>query len=166
VPAVIPRRGRSDPVPGAPTTELQFTDQKPLAGATTTTQPPTKATTTLTFPALPTLPALPSGPLPNPVPPQVGGAVTQACVQLAQVIQQGGQDASALMTACSTLVNGGGGAELQAVLESPSVGCLELSSLTQGNAQLADACSNLATALQPYSGQLGSVLAPVLGLFP
>jgi hypothetical protein len=112
------------------------------------------------------LPSLPSGPFPNPVPPQVGDAVTQACAQVAQAIQQGGQDASALTIACSTLVNGGGGAQLQAVLQSPSVGCFELSSLTQGNAQLADACSQLATALQPYSSQLGSVLAPVLGLLP
>jgi hypothetical protein len=96
----------------------------------------------------------------------VGDAVTQACAQLAQVIQQGGHDASALTIACSTLVNGGGGEQLQALLEAPSVGCFELSSLTQGNAQLADACSQPATALRPYSSQLGSALSPVLGLLP
>ena len=237
----------ADANPSAPayfiTTELQFTDQKPLAGPTTTTKaqppaatsptttagsapatttpattpatapaptsPPTTETTTLPpgvsvtgggsagfgpgggqgsggvtvvvtppsgggsstpVPPLPTppltLPSLPSGPTPNPVPPQVGDAVTQACAQLAQVIQQSGQDTSLLTTACSTLVNGGGGAQLQALLQSPSVGCFELSSVTQGNAQLADACSQLATALQPYSSQLGTVLAPVLGLLP
>jgi hypothetical protein len=92
--------------------------------------------------------------------------LNQACAQLAQVAQQGGADTTALTTACSTLVNGGGGAQLAAILQSPSLGCFAASSLTQNNAQLADACSQLATALQPYTSQLGTALAPVLGLLP
>ena len=87
-------------------------------------------------------------------------------MQLAQVVAQGGGDASALTTACSTLVNGGGGAQLEALLQSPALGCFELSSAAQNNAQLEAACSQFVTALQPYSSQLGSVLTPVLGLLP
>jgi hypothetical protein len=121
----------------------------------------------LTAPPL-TLPAItvPGSTPANPIPPQVGDAVMQACDQLAQVVKQGGGDASSLSLACSTLVNGGGGAQLAALLESPSLGCIEASSLTQGNAQLAAACNQLATALQPYSSQLGGALAPILGLLP
>jgi hypothetical protein len=114
----------------------------------------------------PTLPALPTGSGANPIPPQAAAAVTQACTQLAQAVEQAGGDASTLTLACSTLVNGGGGAQLGMVLQSPSLGCFAASSLTQSDAQLADACSQLATALQPYSGQLGTALAPVLALLP
>jgi hypothetical protein len=114
----------------------------------------------------PSLPALPGGPPANPIPPQAADALNQACAQLAAAAQQGGVDTTALTTACSTLVNGGGGAQLGAILQSPSLGCIAASSLTQSNAQLADACSQLATALQPYSSQLGTALAPVLGLLP
>jgi hypothetical protein len=114
----------------------------------------------------PSLPALPTGPSANPIPPQAAAALNQACAQLAQAAQQGGADTTALTTACSTLVNGGGGAQLGMILQSPSLGCFAASSLTQNNAQLADACSQLATALQPYSSQLGTGLAPVLGLLP
>ena len=73
---------------------------------------------------------------------------------------------TALTVACSTLVNGGGGAQLALLLQSPSFACVEVASAAQNNAQLADACSQLATALQPYSSQLGDVLSPVLGLLP
>jgi hypothetical protein len=68
--------------------------------------------------------------------------------------------------ACSTLVNGGGGAQLGALLQSPSFACVAVASAAQDNAQLADACSQLATALQPYSSQLGDALSPALGLLP
>lgn len=96
------------------------------------------------------------------VPAPAGAAVTQACDQLASAIKQGGGDPTALTTACSTLVNGGGGTELGTVLQSPSVACLGAASATQNNQQIADACSQLATALQPYSSQLGTALTPVL----
>jgi hypothetical protein len=110
----------------------------------------------------PTLPAAPDVTVPAPV----ADGVTAACAQVADAIKQGGGDASALTTACSTLVNGGGGAQLGALLQSPTFACVEVASAAQGNAQLADACSQLATALQPYSSQLGDALSPVLGLLP
>ena len=69
-------------------------------------------------------------PPPNPIPPEAGDAVMQACTQLADVIAQGGNDPTAFMVACSTLVNGGGGAQLQALLESPSLGCFAASPVT------------------------------------
>jgi hypothetical protein len=100
------------------------------------------------------------------VPAPVADAVTQACGQVADAIKQGGGDASALTVACSTLVNGGGGAQLGALLQSPSFACVAVASAAQDNAQLADACSQLATALQPYSSQLGDALSPALGLLP
>ena len=112
----------------------------------------------------PTLP--PPTPPTVTVPAPVGDAVTQACGQVADAIKQGGGDASALTVACSTLVNGGGGAQLAVLLQSPSFACVEVASAAQNNAQLADACSQLATALQPYSSQLGDALSPVLGLLP
>jgi hypothetical protein len=112
-----------------------------------------------------TPPAAPKPPTVT-VPAPVGDAVTAACGQLADAIKQGGGDASALTVACSTLVNGGGGAQLAALLQSPTFACVEVASAAQGNAQLADACSQLATALQPYSSQLGDALSPVLGLLP
>jgi hypothetical protein len=124
-------------------------------------------TVTVNAGTTPTLPSgLPTGSTANPIPPQAAAAITQACTQLAQVVKEGGADASSLTLACSTLVNGGGGAQLGMVLQSPSLGCFAASSLTQSNAQLADACSELATALQPYSSQLGTALAPVLALLP
>jgi hypothetical protein len=92
--------------------------------------------------------------------------VTQACGQLADVIQQNGGDATALTIACSTLVNGGGGAQLQTLLESPNLGCLATASVTQTDPLLASSCEQLATALQPYSSQLGDALSPVLGALP
>ena len=100
------------------------------------------------------------------VPAPVGDAVTQACGQVADAIKQGGGDASALTIACSTLVNGGGGAQLSLLLHSPSFACVAVGSAAADNPQLADACSQLATALQPYSSQLGDALSPVLGLLP
>ncbi|MDQ1481074.1 MAG: hypothetical protein QOI44_1935 [Actinomycetota bacterium] len=100
------------------------------------------------------------------VPAPVADAVTQACGQVADAIKQGGGDASALTVACSTLVNGGGGAQLGALLQSPSFACVAVASAAQDNAQLADACSQLATALQPYSSQLGDALSPALALLP
>jgi hypothetical protein len=117
-------------------------------------------------PTLPSLPGAGSTPTLPTLPPQAADAINQACAQLASAAQQGGVDTTALTTACSTVVNGGGGAELAAILQSPSLGCFAASSLTQNNAQLADACSQLATALQPYSNQLGTALAPVLALLP
>ena len=100
------------------------------------------------------------------VPAPVGDAVTQACGQVADAIEQGGGDASALTVACSTLVHGGGGAQLAVLLQAPSFACVAVGSAAQNNAQLADACSQLATALQPYSSQLGDALSPALGLLP
>jgi hypothetical protein len=100
------------------------------------------------------------------VPAPVADAVTTACGQVADAIDQGGGDASALTVACSTLVNGGGGAQLGVLLQSPSFACVAVASAAQDNAQLADACSQLATALQPYSSQLGDALSPALGLLP
>jgi hypothetical protein len=85
---------------------------------------------------------------------------------VADAIEQGGGDASALTVACSTLVNGGGGAQLGVLLQSPSFACVAVASAAQGSEQLADACSQLATALQPYSSQLGDALNPALGLLP
>jgi len=100
------------------------------------------------------------------VPAPVADAVTQACGQVADAIEQGGGDASALTIACSTLVNGGGGAQLSLLLHSPSFACVAVRSAAQDHQQLADACSQLATALQPYSSQLGDALSPVFDLMP
>ena len=97
------------------------------------------------------------------VPAPVGDAVTTACGQVADAIEQGGGHASALTVACSTLVNGGGGAQMSLLLHSPSFACVAVASAAPGNPQLADACSQLATALQPYSSQLGDALSPALG---
>ena len=79
-----------------------------------------------------------SAPPPTPptvtVPAPVGEAVTEACGQVADAIEQGGGDASALTVACSTLVNGGGGAQLSLLLHSPGFACVAVSSAAQDNA--------------------------------
>jgi hypothetical protein len=160
------------------------TAPKPTTTTTTTTQPDFSftaggsanagpngggsggATVTVNLPDDSTPPALPVEPPEVTVPEPVGDAVTQACGQVADAIKQGGGDAGALTIACSTLVNGGGGAQLGLLLQSPSFACSQVAGAAQDNEQLADACSQLATALQPYSSQLGDALSPVLGLLP
>jgi hypothetical protein len=160
------------------------TKPKPTTTTTTTTQPDFRvtfsgsakagssggasgnATVTANVPDDSTPPAAPTEPPEVAVPEPVGDAVTQACGQVADAIEQGGGDASALTIACSTLVNGGGGAQLGLLLQSPSFACSQVAGAAEGNEQLAVACSQLATALQPYSSQLGDASSPVLGLLP
>jgi hypothetical protein len=132
------------------------------AGGSVSVSPPSGSVPPVTTPSI----TGPSGPPPNPVPPESGDAVMQACTQLADVIAQGGNDPTALLAACSTLVNGGGGAQLQALLESPSLGCFAASPVTESDPLLLSSCDQLATALQPYSSQLGDALGPAFGLLP
>jgi hypothetical protein len=114
--------------------------------------PPTGA------PPLPTLPA----PGANPIPPEVASALDQACAQIADGVKQAGGDASALLTACNALTSGGGPAQLQAVLMQPSLLCLEGQSAWQNNAQITDACNQVATALAPVTSASAGALAPIL----
>jgi hypothetical protein len=110
-------------------------------------------------------PSLPTPPAPgsNPIPPQVASALDQACAQMAGAVEQAGGDASALLAACSALTSGNGPAQLQAVLMQPSLLCLEGQSAWQDNAQITDACTQVATALAPVTGASAGGLAPVLG---
>jgi hypothetical protein len=170
--------------PATSTTKPKPPTTKPKPTTTTTTQPDFSFSVTFEGSAnagpaggsasggatvegnLPDADAPPPAPPTVTIPAPVGDAVTQACGQVADAIEQGGGDASALTIACSTLVNGGGGAQLSLLLHSPSFACVAVTSAAQANEQLADACSQLATALQPYSSQLGDALSPVLGVLP
>jgi hypothetical protein len=168
-----PKPGTTKPPAPKPTTTTTTTTQPAIAigiGGKANLSPSGgsgsgSVSVSVNVPDSATPPALPTPPTVT-VPAPVGDAVTAACAQVAAAIKQGGGDPSLLTTACSTLVNGGGGAQLGALLQSPTFACVELASAAQGNAQLADACSQLATALQPYSSQLGDALSPVLGLLP
>jgi len=161
------------------------TKPKPKPTTTTTTQPdvsfnfsaggsakagPARGSTSTKASVAVNVPDTTTPPPPTPptvtVPAPVGDAVTKACGQVGDAIEQGGGDASALTVACSTLVNGGGGAQLSLLLHSPSFACGPVASAAGGNPQLAAACSQLATALRPYSSQLGDALSPALGLLP
>jgi hypothetical protein len=110
----------------------------------------------------PSFPALPA-PGDNPIPPEVASALDQACAQIADGVKQAGGDASALLTACSALTSGGGPAQLQAVLMQPTLLCLEGQSAWQNNAQITDACNQIATALTPVTSASAGALAPILG---
>src|SRR4029077_5467007 len=106
-------------------------------------------------------PSLPTPPAPgdNPIPPAVASALDKACAQIADGVKQAGGDASALLTACSALTSGGGPAQLQAVLMQPSLLCLEGQSAWQNNAQITDACNQLANALVPATSASAGALA-------
>jgi len=110
-------------------------------------------------------PSLPTPPAPgaNPIPPQVASALDEACTQIADGVKQAGGDASALLAACSALTSGNGPAQLQAVMMQPSLLCLEGQSAWQNNAQITDACNQIATALAPVTSASAGALAPVLG---
>jgi hypothetical protein len=106
--------------------------------------------------AIPKLPAFP------PVPAPVAQALDKACKQIATTVKQAGGDPSALLAACSAIESGNGPAQLQAVLQAPSLLCIEGASAWKGNEQITDACNQAATALEPVTSQLGNAVSPVL----
>lgn len=173
-----PKPGTTKPPAPKPTTTTTTTTQPAVSLAVGGTANPTSsggsgsggASVAVNVPDAAAAPGAPAAPTVT-VPAPVGDALTAACGQVADAIKQGGGAtsapmASALTTACSTLVNGGGGAQLAVLLQSPSFACIQVASAAQNNAQLADACTQLTTALQPYSSQLGDALSPVLSLAP
>jgi hypothetical protein len=56
--------------------------------------------------------------------------------------------------------------QLQAGLQSPTLLCVAAQQAFQDNEQLADACNQVAGALQPVTGPAGAAVAPVLGALP
>jgi len=106
--------------------------------------------------------APPTFPAPT-LPPQAADALQQACTQLASAVKQAGGDPSALLAACGAIASGDGPQQLQAVLQSPSLLCVEGASLWQSNPQVTDACNQAAAGLAPVTSQLGSVLGGLPG---
>jgi hypothetical protein len=125
------------------------------AGASVTIDLPSGGST----PSMPplTAPKLPSIPAP------VAQALDQVCTQIGNAVTQAGGDPSALLAVCGALANGTGPAQLQLVLQSPSLLCVEGASLWQNNQQITAACNQAANALAPVTSQLAGVLAPILG---
>jgi hypothetical protein len=107
-------------------------------------------------------PLVPPKPPANPVPAPVAQALDQACKQIAAGVKQAGGDPSALLAACSAIESGDGPQQLQAVLQAPSLLCVEGASAWQDNQQITDACNQAATALAPVTSQLGNAVSPVL----
>jgi hypothetical protein len=95
----------------------------------------------------------------TPLPPAAATAVTQACAQLSQTTQPLGVNVSSLQLACSAAVNGQGETLLRTFLASPQLGCIAFAGLPlASDPQVAAACQQFATAIQPYSSLLGGVL--------
>jgi hypothetical protein len=121
---------------------------------------------TIPIPASGRTPSLPAPTLPpptaNPVPAPVASGFDQVCTQLANAVKQAGGDPSALLAACAAIESGNGAQQLTAVLESPSLLCVEGASAWQNNPQVTDACNQVAAALAPATSQLGGLLGPVL----
>ena len=118
----------------------------------------------------PGVPAVPAPPVSVPpvtvpaVPAPVAQALAQVCGQLATAVRQAGGDPSALLAACSAIESGNGPQQLVAVLESPTLLCVEGASAWQNNQQITDACNQAAGALAPLTSQLASTVTPILGL--
>jgi hypothetical protein len=112
---------------------------------------------------IPLLPP-PGGGTPNPVPPEAAAAITQACNDLAAVVQPFGVNTAALTISCAAAVNGDGPTLLRQFLTSPQLGCIALAGpVTALIPKVATACQEFTTAIQPYSALLGGVLEPLTG---
>jgi hypothetical protein len=98
------------------------------------------------------------------VPPEGAAAITQACNDLAAAVQPFGVNTAVLTVSCAAAVNGTGPALLRTFLASPQLGCIALAGpVTALIPQVATACQQFATAIQPYSAILGGALEPVTG---
>ena len=121
---------------------------------------------TISVPASGSGPSLPAPTLPapaaNPVPAPVASALDQVCTQLANAVKQAGGDPSALLATCAAIESGNGPQQLTAVLQSPSLLCIEGASAWQNNPQITDACNQVAARLAPATSQIGGLLGPVL----
>jgi hypothetical protein len=104
-------------------------------------------------------PFLPPLDPPNPVPPEAAAAITQACDALAADVQPYGVNTTVLTVSCAGAVNGTGPELLRTFLASPQLGCVALAGpVTALVPQVATACQEFATAIQPYSALLGGAL--------
>jgi hypothetical protein len=100
--------------------------------------------------------------LPSPsLPPQATDALKQLCSHLTAAVKQAGGDPSGIASACDATASGGGPAQLAAVLQSPSLLCIEGASAWQNNEQITDACNQVATGLAPVVGPVGGALGSV-----
>jgi hypothetical protein len=106
------------------------------------------------------LPVL-AGCIPNsqPLPPPAATAVTTACNDLAAAIQPFGVNTLTLTVTCNAAVQGTESDLLRTFLASPQLGCIALAGpITALLPQVATACQQFATAIQPYSSLLGGAL--------
>ena len=124
------------------------------------------AAATIPVPASGSAPALPAPSLPAPsapaVPAPVSSGLDQVCTQLANAVKQAGGDPSALLAACAAIESGNGAQQLAAVLQSPSLLCIEGASAWQNDPQITAACNRAAAGFAPVTSQLGGLLGPVL----
>ncbi len=111
----------------------------------------------VTTPASPT-PTIP----PTTIPAPVAAALNQSCTQLASAVKTAGGDPSLLTLTCVSLASGNAPQQLQIVLTSPSLLCIEGASAWQNNAQITAACTQAATALAPITAPLAGALTPIL----
>jgi hypothetical protein len=95
---------------------------------------------------------------PPSLPPQATDALKQLCSQLTAAVKQAGGDPSGIASACDAISSGGGPAQLAAVLQSPSLLCVEGASAWQNNEQITDACNQAATGLAPVTGPVGGAI--------
>jgi hypothetical protein len=108
----------------------------------------------------PSSPAI-TPPQPNTVPAPVAQGLDEVCTQLADAVKQAGGDPSALLAACTAIAGGNGPQQLSAVLQSPSLLCIEGASAWRDDPQITQACDRAAAALAPVTSPLGGALGPV-----
>ena len=97
-----------------------------------------------------------------PLPAPAAEAVTTACNDLSQAVQPYGVNTVTLVASCTAAVRGTQSDLLRIFLASPQLGCTALAGpITALLPPVATACQQFATAIQPYSSQLGGALTPI-----
>ncbi len=141
-------------------TTLRFAVPSTLRVGTAPAPPPTTTTTSTVAPTTTLAPTTTTTTQPaNPIPPEVAQAITQACNDLAATVGPLGVNLGPLTIACAAVVNGQGPLLFQAFLNSPQLGCLLLAGFPlASDPQVAQACIDFATAIQPYSSIIGGLI--------
>ncbi len=101
-----------------------------------------------------------------PIPDPAKDAVTQLCDTLAQGITDAGGDPFALTTVCGSIVDGGGGQNLQLLLETPSLLCIAAAPAAQNDPRFIEVCNQVAGGAQPATEQAGTALLPLTDAIP
>ena len=102
----------------------------------------------------------------GPLPPEVAEPLDNGCAQLAEQLSSAGADTLALTTVCNSLVNGGGGDQLQLLLQNPTALCIALGGAAGNAPEFIDGCNQILGGAQPATQPLGDALQPLTDAIP